>query len=284
MFAVLLALSLVFAGCSGLGMGGNETPTETSTPAEVPTDAPTQTPVQQLAPGLTGDGVTDAFALGDAHAAILDNVSYTVYENFTIRYKNGSIFNQVTTRAQIANNNRFYIIQDGLGPNVSGSGGFSAWSDGERVLFAQTTNNNTSYIAPYGVEGEPIPPQGAIDATGIDPTNKEQIYAIFSSVETRVTDRTTRNGTTHYQIVATNVTNPDAFDRGRNPHNVSLQALIDSQGLVREYQLSYTMTLNGASAQIHRQVNYSSLGNTTIERPPWYDAAIKNVSTATSTE
>lgn len=284
MFAVLLALSLVLAGCSGLGIGGNETPTETSTPAEVPTDAPTQTPVQQLAPGLTGGGVTDAFALGDAHAAVLDNVSYTVHENFTIRYKNGSIFNQVTTRVQIANNSRFYIVQDGLGPNVSGSGSFSAWSNGERVLFAQTSNNNTSYNIPPGIEErEPIPPQEAVRAIGIDPTNSEQIYGIFSSVETRVTDRTTRNGTTHYQIVATNVTNPAAFDRGRNPRNVSLQALIDSRGLVREYQLSYTATLNGAPAQIHRQVNYSSLGNTTIERPPWYDEAIENVSTTTST-
>lgn len=280
---VLLTLSLVLAGCNGLG-GGDETPTGTITPAEVPTDEPTQTPIPQLAPGLTNKGVIDAFALGDAHAAVLSNTSYTFHENTTTRYANGTVFNQITTRAQMTNDGRFYIIQNGLNSNVSGSGGLSAWSNGERALLAQTRNNNTSYSSLYELSNEPVPPQEAVKAIGIDPTHSEEIYGLFGSVETRVIDRATRNRTIHYQIVATNVTNPITFDKGHNPRNVTLQALVNSQGLIQEYQLNYTVTLNGTPVQIHRQVNYTNLGNTTTERPPWYDEATGNVSTPTPAE
>jgi hypothetical protein len=281
--AVLLAAAVVLAGCSGV-FGGDESPTQTVTPAAVPTDEPTPTPVPQLAPGLTGEGVTDAFALGEAHVAALDDISYTMQENFTVRYANGTVLNRVTIRTQMVSDSRFYLVQNGFGMNVRGSGGLSMWSNGERVLQARTSNSNTSYTSPRSVNGEPVPPQEAIGTLGTDSTHKEQIYELFGSVETRVTDREQRNDTTVYWVEATNVTNPTAFEgaRWQNPRNFTMVAHIDSTGLVREYRLNYTATVNDSTVRIHRRVDYTNLGNTTVERPPWYDEAIANVSTATT--
>ncbi len=281
--AVLLAAAVVLGGCSGLAFGGDGTSTQTVTPAAVPTDEPTPTPVPQLAPGLTGQGVADAFALGDAHAAVLDNTSYTMQENFTVRYANGTVINRVTIRTQMASDSRFYVVQNGFGVNVRGSGGFSMWSNGERVLQSRTSNGNTSYTSPRGVNGEPVPPQEAIGTLGTDPTHKEQIYELFGSVETRVTDREQRNDTTVYHVEATNVTNPTEFEgvKRQNPRNFAMVAHIDSRGLVRELRANYTVTVNDSTVRVHRRVRYTNLGNTTVERPPWYDEAIGNVSATT---
>lgn len=270
-FVVLLSLSLVLAGCNGIALGEDETPPPRFTPAAVPTDAPTPMPVPQLAPGLMGTGITDAFALAEAHTAVLNDTSYTFYENSTVRYMNGTIYNQFTTHVQFAaNDSRFYSVQNGSSIDVRGRDGISFWSNGERVIVAQTSNNNTSY--------------GVLPQESFSGPSVEQIYVLFSSVETRVAGRETRNGTTLYRVVATNVTNPTVFESDwQNPRNVSLQALISSQGLVPEYRLNYTATLNGEPVRINQQVRYTDLGNTTVERPPWYDEAIENVSTATPT-
>ena len=83
--AAVLVLAVVLAGCNGLALGGDGTPTRTVTPAAVPTDEPTPTPRPELAPGLTGDGVVDPFALGNAHASVFDGSSYTLQEMLTVK-------------------------------------------------------------------------------------------------------------------------------------------------------------------------------------------------------
>jgi hypothetical protein len=281
--AVLLVAAVVLAGCNGLAFGGDETPARTVTPAAVPTDEPTPTPVPQLAPGLTGQGVTNAFALGEAHVAALDDISYTMQENFSVTYQNGTDYRQRGVVAQLAaNDSRYYVSRSTLGPQIyeDGTVVYSVWSNGSRVIRAQRVNRSTTYSMPRGVDREPVRPRQLIN-----PANREQIYRLFGSVETRVTDREQRNGTMVYRVEATNVTNPTAFERFKrqNPENFSMVAHIDSEGLVREYRLNYTATVNGSPVRVNRRARYTNLGNTTVERPPWYDEAIANVSTATTT-
>ena len=283
--AALLALSVVLAGCNGLVLGGDGTPEETLTPVDVPTDDPTPTPVSQLAPGLTGEGVTDAFALGDAHASVLDDTSYTMVENSTVVYSNGSIYSRWTTDARLAaNDSRYYVVQNGsVGKSVDGTDTYrmALWSDGERALLAEERNNDTSYRSPRSPEGESVPP---VEALGPDPTNREAIYAHFGAVETRVVNRTTRNDAMLYRVEATEMTSSVAFERvWRNPRNLSMTALVDSQGLVHEYRLHYTATLNGDTIEVTRRVRYTALGDTTVERPSWYDEAVENATTPDGT-
>lgn len=169
---VLLTFSLVLAGCNGVVFGGNETPPPTLTPANVPTDRPTPTPVPQLVPGLTGKGVTDAFALANAHAAILDNTSYSMRGNYTVVYSNGTKFNHGRTDAQLAaNDSRYYVIQNISGLSFNGSAFSRAtWSNGKHVLVAETTNNSTLHNSPRSAEGELVSPEIALR---FNPTNRE---------------------------------------------------------------------------------------------------------------
>lgn len=280
---VLCAAAVVLAGCNGIALGGDETPARTVTPAAVPTDEPTPTPVPRLAPGLTERGVTDAFALGEAHASVLGNASYTLNGNFSVEYANGTAYNRGTTDARLAaNSNRYYVRQNASGL-LFGGGAFARaiWSNGERVLVADTANDSTSYESPRNVEGESVPPR---EALSIDPTKRQQLYAYLGSVESRVTGIETRNGTTIHRVESTNVTNPAAFEiQWTDPRDLSLVAFVDSRGLVHEYRLDYTASLDGTPVEIHRHVRYTKLGNTTVERPPWYGEAIANVSTATTT-
>ena len=279
---VLFAAMVVLAGCNGVALSGDDTPARTVTPAAVPTDEPTPTAVPRLAPGLAEGGVTDAFALGEAHASALDGVSYTLHEEFTVEYANGTAYNRGSTDAHLAaNDSRYYVLQNASGL-LFGGGAFARaiWSNGERVLVADTTNESTSYDSPRNVEGESMPPREALT---IDPTKRQQLYAYLGSVETRVTGTETRNGTTLHRVESTNVTNPAAFEvQWTDPRDLSLVAFVDSRGLVHEYRLGYTASLDGAPVEIHRHVRYTNLGNTTVERPSWYDAAIANVSTATT--
>ena len=280
---VVLCAAVVLAGCNGFAPGDDETPARTVTPADVPTDRPTPTPVPQLAPGLTEGGVTDAFALGEAHAAALDDTSYTLHEDFIVEYANGTAYNRGSTDARLAaNDSRYFVRQNASGLLFDG-GAFARviWSNGERVLVADTANDSTSYNSPRDVEGESVPPR---EALVIDPTKRQQLYSYLGSVETRVTGTETRNGTTLHRVESTGVTNPAAFEvQWRDPRDLSLVAFVDSRGFVHEYRLDYTASLDGTPVAVRRHVHYTSLGNTTVERPSWYDAAIANVSTATMT-
>lgn len=275
-------LSLVLAGCNGLTLGENRTPAPTLTPAAVPTDEPTAIPVPRLAPGLTANGVTDSLALGDAHASVLDTRSYTVHERSTTMYANGTVYTRGTTDARLAaDDGRYHVVQKGSGVRTDGTSERALWSDGKRVIVAETTNDTTAYEVPRGREGEPVSPD---EVPMVDPTNHERIYAYFGAVDTRVTDRESRNGTRRYRVEATEMTAPSAFEvRWRNPRNLSLVAFVDSRGLLHEYRLHYTATLNGDVVRVHERVRYTDLGETTVERPRWYDDAIENVSTAEPT-
>lgn len=263
----VVVLSLCFAGCNGISFG-SETPTETLTPAAVPTDEPTPTPVPQLAPGLTEGGVTNPFALAGAHTTALNDTSYVFHENTTVRYVNGTIADSSMIRTAFeATTNRFHIVQNET--SSIGSRNVSLWSNGEGILVAQTSNDTTSYNVLRNTEND----ARRFLSFG---TSDERIGRLFSAVETRVTDRERRNGTTLYRVEATDITNRGVFENEwQNPRNITLVAYIGSQGLVREYHVTYAATLDGAPVRVERHVRYTAIGNTTVERPPWYDAAIE---------
>src|SRR5699024_4121095 len=137
---------------------------------------------------------------------VLNDTSYTLHEDFAVEYANGTAYNRGSTDARLAaNDSRYYVRQNASGL-LFGGGAFirKIWSNGERVLVADTTNNNTSYDSPSSVEGEPVRPR---EALSLDPTKRQQLYAYLGSVETRVTGTETQNGTTLHRVESTNVTN-----------------------------------------------------------------------------
>ena len=280
---ILVFVSLMpVAGCGmpfSDGNGGTTAPTVT--PAPVPTDEPTPTAVPQLAPGLTSEGVTDPFALAEAHASVLDGTAYTVRTNLTVRHANGSIYMRQSTDALLAaNRTRYSVVGDFAGARIGGGQATVAtYSNGERVFEARTTANNTSYHVVRVPERESASPRGILPEGLV---GDEQIYSLFTAVETRVLDETTRNGTTRYRIVGANVSGEaDLGSRYGDPRNVTARATIDSRGLVREYRLRYEGTVSGTNVTVVRRVRYTNVGSTTVERPPWYEVAVRNATTTT---
>ena len=278
---LVFALAVVLAGCGMPFTGGDGGTTSPSvTPAPVPTDEPTPTAVPQLAPGLTGEGVTDPFALAEAHASVLDGTAYAVRTNLTVRYANGSIYTQRSSDSQLAaNRTRYYVVNEVAGARIGGGqAGTSLYSNGERVFIARTSAGRTTYRIARDVDREPASPSEMFSGgSGGD----ERIYSLFTAVETRVLDETTRNGTTRYRIVGANVSGEaDLGSRYGDPGNVTARATIDSRGLVHEYRLRYGGTVSGANVTVVRRVRYTNVGSTTVERPPWYEAAVRNATTA----
>ncbi|EMA45417.1 DUF7537 family lipoprotein [Halococcus saccharolyticus] len=278
--AAVLVLAVVLAGCNGLALGGDGTPTRTVTPAAVPTDEPTPTPRPELAPGLTGDGVVDPFALGNAHASILDGSSYTLHENSSVVYPSGMIYSNGTVEAWLTpDEDRYAVVRSGSQTSAS----FPVieerfWSNGNRTLSVRSTTDETTYEIIDGDDG-PLPVRRVMDG---DPTNSERIATVFGAMETRVVGQAVRNGTRLYRVRGSNLTSAFALDDEWDaPGNVALVALVDRWGLVHEYRLNYTASLDGDPVRVSRRVRYTDLGSTTVERPSWYEAAVRNATTTT---
>lgn len=288
---VFLVLSISLAGCNSILGPDNEPTSRTVTPVGVPTDNPTPTPIPQLAPGLTKHGVVDQFALGEAHASVLNGTSFTHHYETTVRSANGTIEYQTKSSVRVtANRSRYDVKLYVLGFNQTSGYSTEQWSNGTRVIMAQRSAENTSYRIVRGLDGEPISSnfgnQGILRS---NPASSQSVYRLFSGVETRVVGKTHQNGSTLYEVAATNVTNPTTFALAGTTErrNFSFRALVTPAGLVKESRVGYNTTLNGSSVPtsltgktvtVSRTVRYSHLENTTIGRPAWYENALGNIS------
>jgi hypothetical protein len=274
----VLVLAIVLAGCNGLVLGGDGTPTQTITPAAVPTDEPTSTPLPELAPGLTGDGVVAPFTLGDAHASVLDGSSYTLHENVSVVYRSGMIYSSGTAETRITTDaGRYAVVRTGSQTRAS----FPVieerfWSNGNRTFSVRTSTDERTYAIARGGDG-PLPIRRVVAA---DPNNSERIATLFGAMETQVVGQTVRNGTQLYRVRGSNLTSAFALDgEWKNPHNAVLVALVDPRGFVNEYHLNYTASIDGDPVRISRRVRYTDVGSTAVERPSWYEAAVRNATT-----
>lgn len=275
---VALVGLLVLAGCSavpGGGEGARGGPTGTLTPAPVPdrTDTP-----ERLAPGLTRAGVMDPLALANAHAELGDD--YRFYADWTVRHPNGTVYAHAGQEGTVAGPAfRVRVAATGrpgfltTGPPIDAT----FWSngtvlaerivrDGEvryRYLDAERYNGGTGF---YGSLRRPKP--------------WRDHYALFTAMETRVTDRRTEGpAPDRYTVVGTRLRDAATFGAATNvraPENVSLWAVIDENGVIRSLRLSYAARLpTGRTVHVSRRVHYTDIGEVeTVPRPEWFDAAL----------
>lgn len=287
--SLVLVVFVMVAGCNAFN-GGSEMPRVA--PKDVPTAEPTQTPVSRLAPGLTLYGVVDPHALSQAHDAALNNTSYTYLESVTKEYINGTLRARQTVTTRVVDPiGRFYTIVTKDLPRVPSPAThlrFEYWSDGTGMLVARTVGSNTTY--------QKFPANRA----NVEISNSKQLSTLFQAIDTRVVNRTTRNGTTLYRLEATQITDPIALfeltnifttpktaTMYENQRNVTFYALIDSHGLVHEYRLAYTKTLvtNGRNVTIRTiiSIRHTNVGSTTVERPSWYGTVMNQSQTNRTT-
>lgn len=263
-----ICLCLLSAGCAGL-FGDDAAARETVTPAPVPT-ADTTTGTEQRAPGIVGDRVVNATALGRAHVSQLSNTSYRVRHTRTVM--NGSrLHKRVRTRASISAGYRSYTATRTVtGQGVTAREVHSTWRKG-RALRWTTVNGSTSTEVVADSRGIGGPPRAPRAALFFEPTFNGRFMALLS-----VTNITSVRpggevikqlyGVSLYRIRGTGSTDDSAVatrpvDRVTN---VSLSATVTPSGVVRSYALQYTVVNGTETHRVTESLRYSDLGTTDV--------------------
>lgn len=301
---LLVAAMLLLAGCNNLPSGGTAPPT---TAGESPsgttigaidkttsTDETTRTTQttgeandtneseSQLAPGLTKSGVTDATLLADAHAAVLANTSYTAESQRLASNGTGNqnatvvVLSRTNTTTKVAHEPTRVFWRYDFSGNASVTPAFpqdiEVWSGENETFEAVEGQNGTTYRESNG--------RGVSVASAR--TGRDTLSVLFGSLNTSVTRTTTQNGTTLYRVnstgVADNATLASLFGV-ESASNVSMTALVDSDGLVHEYHVEYDATSGNRTWHVSQTSRFTALGETTVERPPWYDEAVNATAT-----
>jgi len=109
-------------------------------------------------------------------------------------------------------------------------------------------------------------------ALDIDP--ETDLYATLRSFETRVADRS--DGRVH--LVGTVLRSRefvDDQDDVASVANATLHAFVTDTGVVTSYGVTCDAVRDdGETVRVRRSVRFDAVGNTTVDRPAWYDEAM----------
>ncbi|WP_128475981.1 hypothetical protein [Halorussus pelagicus] len=280
----LLGLTLVLAGCSSAPGGSEASPSttaETTTVTDVTTTIPTTATATATTntddtttatvveddspPGLSPSGVTDAEAFAAAHEAALANRSYTYTRNATVTAPNGTRLGNWTERVQVGPERlRFNNTQTGTGVTVGGHAidDLRVYTNGSVTLF------NTDNYRRHAGRG--------FAATQFSSTSL--LTDAFDASETSVTT-VERNERMWFQVAAERDDETFTYRYSNETvevraTNLTATALVAPSGLVTDLTYEYDFERGNVSGHRTMDVRYSAVGETTVERPPWYDEAI----------
>ena len=262
----VLALCLVTAGCTGF-VGSDPAASETVTPAPVPESPPTA-----VAPGLSEEGVRDVDALVRAHVAGLSNTSYTVEHRRTVDGATGARRVDQTTRAEISAQYRSYTaVRTITGPAVTDQEIRTHSEDRRAIQWILGDGTNSSKIVADG-RGIGAPPRPPREALFFEPTYHSRIRALFlgANVTAVVPVHTGDAETRGTRVVWVHANS--AADRSQFPvaaadrvGDVSFTATVMPSGVVRSYDLQYTVVRNGTTLRVTESLRYTDLGATTVD-------------------
>lgn len=266
--ALALVGVLALAGCAGL-FGGDSAGTTTPPTADAPTGATVTTPSTETGypPGLSESGVDNAFELGRAHRALLENRSYTKLVNDTTRYANGSLRYRTRIRARSVPTDgdpRLHVVQTFAGPAQDR---LSAYPDAERIETYAAERTGLHIVRPNGSNTELV--------SRWSPTLRVLEVAL-EAFEVRLAPPTPCGNLTCYRLRSTNLTAPERLSEsfvrrdGWTVTGASLVAVVDERGLVRQYRLEYVVETPARTYNAVRTVRITAVGETEVERPDWY--------------
>ncbi|MFC7018250.1 MULTISPECIES: hypothetical protein [Haloarcula] len=262
----VLALCLVTAGCTGF-VGSDPAASETVTPAPVPESPPTA-----VAPGLSEERVRDVDALVRAHVAGLSNTSYTVEHRRTVDDATGARRVDQTTRAEISAQYRSYTaVRTITGPAVTDQVIRAHSEDRRAIQWILGDGTNSSRIVADG-RGIGAPPRPPREALFFEPTYHSRIRALFlgANVTAVVPVHTGDAETRGTRVVWVHASS--AADRSQFPvaaadrvGDVSFTATVTPSGVVRSYDLQYTVVRNETTLRVTESLRYTDLGATTVD-------------------
>ena len=266
--ALVLAVTLVLAGCSGV-TAPDGTPTRSVTPVPVPTDA--TPPARATAPGLSSRGVENASLLAAAHRRRLADTPFTERTVTTVRDGNGVLGRRtLVVQHGPAAFRIVYDVEGGPRRDARSFGTVAAevWSDDRTTVQSITDGDGSTRRArvPNGFYGEFVEPEARLYAQTLE-------RAPLRRVDRRIVD-----GTARYVFVAEGIEPRAVFGLpGVSPTgNASLRAVVGADGVVHRVTLVFPAQYRGRSATVEHVFAYTRIGTTTAPRPSWYEEAVEN--------
>lgn len=281
---LLITALATLTGCSEVTTPPDNETTPGITPAPLPT-------TQSSHPVVSTSGIKSPNALADAHAGIL-NTSYTVKVTQTVRTEHGTFVIRRVLTARVGDGGAYHAELKVAGPLVADlidtpQARSEFWSDGDRLLRAYSTGNQTRYDPNAPSYDPTIVLAGNLEywitMILINQPPRGDIYRLFSTAETQVRDTVDSGNRKQYIIDSSAITNESRLNRVisvGSPTTIDFRAVVTPHGLVREYRLEYATRRGPKTEQVVRTVKFSAIGETEITRPPWYNAAIADSSQA----
>jgi hypothetical protein len=250
---VAVAALVATAGCSGLGGSDNG----------------------DVGYGVSGGDLDGGNLVSATDDAIGEAGSYTIEQQSTATgTQQGTEFtanSTTTTRVDLSAGQGLRESQrsqttGGVKQAVSST----VYTDGETSYRQQEANGNVTYDTQTG---------SASGFGGIQPVNVTAFGQDYSQIVDAIAweqDGTESvDGTTGTVYAATGVANESAFgaNEGATVENVDASLLVDSDGVIRELSIAYTIESDGASTTVDVTVAITEIGSTSVSEPGWLSQA-----------
>jgi hypothetical protein len=274
--ALACVLLVVTAGCSGLTgpSDGPATDTTTATPTETTTQQPTTTDSpEQLAPGVTTEGVQSALALADAHLDAVRNHSFVKHQRFERANDSGTAFRDTTFQYASESRWRQTATGDGMGVALGlENGTFDRYADGDQVLWQLETGTEQRYgFHSTTAEGQVIPVPGE-NVFREGTYERSLVYSLASradSVERREGGGAVLSGTA------------DDFSLTVEPAaNAEFTLTVSADGLAESIDLTYEHAGESRDATYERSITFDTSVSDPVEQPDWYATALAETDAA----
>mgnify|MGYP006284169051 CR=1 FL=1 len=276
LLTLCVALSLVVAGCSGLGGSdteteptGTESPTTTGTPTDGSPSEPVDNPRETFS-WLTESGVNES-ALLRAHAlAVINESSYRT--RATQRTVATDSDNESVTRYSLAASATQQRSLYGIDTTVRAASQtrtdnrtrYRGVTDGSQTVYYRTAvDGNVS----YRVQENPYRDFSTFyrQSTGYDLTFSLTAFVLAYDGTVQ------REGQTLYRHTGDSLKTGASF--AEDATNVSVTVLVSDRGVIRSLAYSFESTSNAIPVHITYTFETTGLGETTVERPEWVDQA-----------
>lgn len=297
LLALVLALSMVLAGCGGTGG------VQTREPFSVPESPPTTTdetgdgPVGiQFSPNPRLDAISDPAVFLDSQSDRLTDTSYALHYEYAVSYANGTVRDGFATSGTFGRDDGLFVAnvttvgEDGVDTTrlLYGNGSSLFVAEGEAGLSGEEANVTLA----RGPTGAPTDPAGMAVFRGTGP---EFVYTVFSAMNVTDVQELDRVPAAvdeqFFRVRAAEVESPEILveevvdePAGTTVENASLEAIVARDGFVYELSFAYTLVRpDGTRLHVSRQLRYRDVGTASVTPPVWLDRN-GTVTTARATE
>lgn len=269
---VLVILLVLLAGCSGF-TGGNA-PEREPYGVEEPVNATVEeSEPEDLLPGLTTDGVTNPDALLEAHHEAVSNASYTIETEtvYVTETENGTVRQVIEGETNVDSERG--VAYEVVSQYTEGNGSEGVLPDrpnqtverwfGEETLFRAELENGT---VEYPYTGRTIDPEEWISSSLLGPLRTVENTTTVGAVEAE-------DGT--YYVVEAHENRTDDGERIVGVDRRDVRTLVREDGLVRQTVSEGVFGEGGDRTTLDSESEVTTVGETEVERPDWYDDAVE---------